>query len=1791
MKIIIFCLLLYSTSGFTKPTDLDKDPHEGKETIPEVNVPSINFQDNALASTKTIAETYFEKRIIHRPKVEVNQYLGDLITSFTIPLPKGFHSLSGLNFKYNSSQFYNYGYGIGISLDYPKMEIDGFNGELRILAGQNAGELTPRPDLSDLAGERVKKICTVLSLNCDLVQKDFYLNRIGEDSALYVRFKSNNLIKYAQIKEDGETWVFNESGMPERVIPLRQKGIRIYSESGVLSKIEDLDSEWLVNFNYLEDSSVTRSYNGQFRDLIKGLKNIEIAQSGKKLLYDFKYSDEYLVKVSEKNALKVIFAGQYRFPDGNSYNVKQEMTEIKSSEGAVIGYDSNLAQLKWHHTNAKEMIFYVDLNGDYYLDKIAVNQEEIINKANAILKNYRPVLNKRSRSYLPPKTLKEFTDELNSIKQEMTISIAVNENGSIVYKHDPALKIPANTIKFFNFSPEQKNYTEETEFGSWNITYYDAGIKLAMIPKFIDVDNNGKKDLLFCNYIDEKKNQLELGGNFKGKSQNSMVMSYFNFYARPASDNFLKGGNLVTAFLIYPDKARLNEAYLDRKNNKIGYVFNASKMNKVDFTNGIPCNQNTLPIDYNNDGVADLLTGNQVALMNESKETKVLNLSNDELKKIILPPRHDLKISEHPVELLNLKNDGTLEFVESIGNYVDYKGRELVYLKDNMAYKVKRKSPVKLLTREYVTFGGFVDVNYQYVAGSSLVESLQYNPKTTKSEASQKARTQPSYTKKYEYEGQKFHNELNIFLGHKSSKEILVQNQDTTIKMTEFDQDLQDGPLFYFWRARKNGRLLKQITFEGNGKALMSIENKYQDGLFVNGNRAFSYLSKTDKKILGHGQGLLSTQYEQSDPLRGLFFTKKIAKSITPASEHNNLTELDLNGDYYLLLKLNEKNTDKTGMKLSFDREYEYGEDGRLKRSRNGKKELIYDYDGYGRISRVQGENNKNALYEYYRNSPLVAKTSNGQHELNYKYDNVTNYISEFKKDQNSSYQYKWSTDEILLEVKKKNTMLYDMTPIYAENAYVITSGDIIRKYSLDGFGRVVEIERKTSDGPVVEKSVVLNSEGLSIREDLQSHSGMIQTKYDALGREVYQSLTGEFNNEGNPYGFKKISVYNDEGSVEITEDLSSKVQMKSTTFLNEKAEVTKVISPKENVSFSLNVMGQIKAVPEIGAIYKYDHYSTLASTEGLLPELRWAKMEQEYSPEIGEWKQVSGMIREDEFGQIILSKNNSETSTFVQRNIYEEGNLNKRDEYYNEVNSISSYEYDRENLLIKSHTHNLNKEFEYDALERIKNEKLVTAEGELELEYSFSDGVMSGLAPFIKKVFYDEEGLLSSVEFENGVYAEFQYDIFKKPIHLGYNLGNGTIQIDYNTDLGYGGQSKFYTNVEFLGLLKQKEKKFEYDKNLRLTKKTKWSLPMAGVFSTGSNLLKIPGLEFKHENDLISAIIDKDKGLYHNFVSPDKKWKGTCPEKFKSLDDCFIKKGVDEYISRGKYIRAIRVAGRILGVLYKNEFYPAITDHLGSVLALVSPDGKKLAFERVYSEWGEKEKVIGDKELEKNIPWAFAGLIQHPFLNGEILQSDTRIYIPALGIWSSADNLVKWSPNSLKGLPGNWNPILYASGDPVNNMDPSGHYSLSAADGAGFSMKFREELKVDSFNKWNSAEGRAYRTEAIKNLGKVSIVAVGGAATLVAGGPFLSAAGSAASKGLASLALAGSLEFNIARVTVGSWVARNPETVEKVISNGVSIVDREFFDGYGSPPSSGENYVDIVSAIKSVWDEIYGKN
>lgn len=1791
MKIsLLITLLIFSFSAFTKVTGPDEnDPgKDGNAQLPAIPDVQISGDSSTWSGSAKYTESYFDKRIVQRPKTEVNQYLGDLTTSFSIPFPKGFQSYQGLNFKYNSSQYLNIGYGIGLSLEMPKIQIE--QDELTI-TGVSAPGVLIKTSISNFGQERIKKVLAVLQLPTSSLS--YYLNQSGEDSSLYVQITSNSQVYFTQIKTNGETWIFNQNGNPTHVFGIKTQGLRIFYQKEHISAIKDMDALWALKISYSIDANKIQNYNGNLEDKVLGVKNIQMTQGDRTVTYNFSYNDEYLASVTVKGSIKKIFQAEYAFVSEKNFSTIQERNDVAFKANSALTYSSDLKQFEWINTSENSGTFYVDLNGDLYLDKIVLNIKEINTAAQAIFKAYKPKCDYDTMICIPGISKAQLEVLLNNIPQKLTTYIAINENGSLAYKEDTTLSIKENVIKFLKFTVNETTYKKS----AWEVHSLNAETKLLAIPKFIDIDNNGKKDIIICDNDSDLKNfDRSLSGIYAGQKQNSTAVAYYDFLTKNKDDIFQEKGSILSAFLVSSDRSALSKYSKDLENGKFHFVLNASKLTKVNFSEKLACNQYSMPIDYNNDGIPDLLTGNKVTLFAKPGNSKTIELTKEDVKKLFNTPSSDLPISSTPVEFIDLKNDGQLSFVEAFASYVDRQDRSLVYLQDGMRFKVRRPAPVKLMIKENVTFGGYSQVDYKYHNGSALVLSILFSPRPIigrdSAQYSSQITKQPTYKKVYEYGGSRISDQFNILLGHKDSKEsTYLENIDNAqmdlsrIQTSTFDQDFQNGPLFFLNRARKNGRVLKQETFEKDGSLVSSTTSIYAERKDLGENRTYSYLQQQKSFTKGNGKEELISSNEVSSPLLQLVYLTKKDISRSSSNIINSLSNYEINQDQYLVLLKSSQTFDENLKKLQFDVLMVYDRAGQLTTKKQAGIESYFSYDFLGRIAQTSDQRGKAAQYTYHLTTPLISDLKEDGISRHFDYDFVTNFVNMSSINSTTTY-YKWSTDEVLLsldlETDNKKVNLYHLTKNGLK--FEITVADSSREYSIDGFGRIIEVRKLSDEQTTIEKVVTYNDMDLPIRSLLPRFqedraSVVLSYEYDALGRQKNELLSGSWNNFN--VNFFKTSIYDNEGVFKQSESLNDAIIKKSTFWNNERGQVIAHKTPSESVNFSVSSLGQILGVKEIAAKYSYDEFGKLSST--VSTNLPWDEMFQQFSPLANKTSLISGDITYDAYNRVLLTKNSSLTAAFETSFSYEQGLPLSTKSLFDGKALLAQNTFDSNRHLIQKSFNNTRTSLNYDSFDRLQTENIQTGQANYNISYSFTEGQLASMAPFIKSIEYDAGQRPTLIEFNNKVILNFNYDLFQKidSIQMALN-GPKSVGIIYN-EMNNGKPSKLYSNVRFHGL-SQKNKTYSYSENLFLKKQPRLTNTSKNVSYAQSNLTELNGFHFDYENDLLVKISHPQYGTFKNFVSPDKLWKGTCPENFKSLNECFLKMNADEFQVQGKYTRAIRVQGKIIGVLYAGEFYPALIDHLGSLIALVSPNGDSLAFERVYNEWGEKESVLGDKDLERNIPWAFAGLIQHPFFNGEVLQSETRQYIPTLGLWGSADNLVKWKPNALQGLPGNWSPLLYASGDPVNFIDPTGHYNIAASDGASFSMKLREELKVDDFKKWNSAEGLAYKQQAQKNLGKVILGGAGALASASFGGPAL-ASGMA---GARIAVLTASLEVNAARVSLGMYVTKNPERTMDVVNSSLSMINDNFFNDYGFTPGLPNNTYEYFNSIKKDIENIY---
>jgi RHS repeat-associated protein len=114
--------------------------------------------------------------------------------------------------------------------------------------------------------------------------------------------------------------------------------------------------------------------------------------------------------------------------------------------------------------------------------------------------------------------------------------------------------------------------------------------------------------------------------------------------------------------------------------------------------------------------------------------------------------------------------------------------------------------------------------------------------------------------------------------------------------------------------------------------------------------------------------------------------------------------------------------------------------------------------------------------------------------------------------------------------------------------------------------------------------------------------------------------------------------------------------------------------------------------------------------------------------------------------------------------------------------------------------------------------------------------------------------------------------------------------------------------------------------------------------------------------------------------------------------------------------------------------------DVLSSVRLLTDPSGQILSSMR-YTPFGEVEATSGPNSV-----FGFTGEPSDP--SGDLLYLRTRFYHPALGRFLTPDSLI---PDPLNSQ--DWNRYAYVRNDPLNLVDPSGHWATVARAGVRIAL------------------------------------------------------------------------------------------------------------------------------------------
>jgi RHS repeat-associated protein len=118
--------------------------------------------------------------------------------------------------------------------------------------------------------------------------------------------------------------------------------------------------------------------------------------------------------------------------------------------------------------------------------------------------------------------------------------------------------------------------------------------------------------------------------------------------------------------------------------------------------------------------------------------------------------------------------------------------------------------------------------------------------------------------------------------------------------------------------------------------------------------------------------------------------------------------------------------------------------------------------------------------------------------------------------------------------------------------------------------------------------------------------------------------------------------------------------------------------------------------------------------------------------------------------------------------------------------------------------------------------------------------------------------------------------------------------------------------------------------------------------------------------------------------------------------------------------------------MLQGGNIYRIISDQLGSVRLVVNiTDSSDVLFAANYSAFGIQEVLVGVSEV---VPFGFAGGMFDEATG--LVRFGARDYDPVVGRWTAKD------PVRFEGRQTNL--YLYARGDPMNRLDPTGLYGTN---------------------------------------------------------------------------------------------------------------------------------------------------
>jgi hypothetical protein len=694
------------------------------------------------SAEKMSSELFDEKMgnsLLFSPGLEVNTNRGSLSTKVSIPIPSNLLKLNSLNLTYNSNKRMNSGYGIGWSLDLPRIIFSGyskFGSRLQITGSIGNSELV-----------KVDKVPVNLN-HVDSFKESskltFYRPSIDRTFVIIIK---NEEGEYLALMPNGKTWIFNKKGQPIGLVDMYGSQLTFSWEKGVLVKVLGPASRWEVNLNYLANHSLASSFHNEMRKRPQGVKSIQIVGEGEEINVLFEYKTEYLKKAYYKGGFGNIFEGSYKLY--SSTELDKISNELKASDNKTpiflnqldIGEEGKGADL----ITPEENTVYIDLNNDGKDDKIVFDFKKAKREIELYLKNVEYTVtgsSSESCHATPNASIADAKKFFRSRIYQAKTYMAHTLKGKTEYAIDNSLDI--GPLGLHSNEVEVVMGVTSTKKCK-NIEYFD----FTPFPNklnFLDVNGDGRRDIVYCPAISElDKKKVADGETFYSNAVLSILDLFKNKFTKEQDFNktLNHSGKKASVYFNLPDESKVNERWSEiqnfaEKDEVENFLLNLSKWEKTDLN--INCHQYSFFFDYNNDGLVDIINGKNIILMSSIGNVERVKLNDSEMKGLFeeVPD----KVENSSMLIADTNTNGKLEIIKA-KSLIDHplSGIRHIY-REGETSLITPSSKVELLHKVYSPFGGIKKINYSFEGGRWVIVEIETDPKS---------KEQSKFKKEFEY--------------------------------------------------------------------------------------------------------------------------------------------------------------------------------------------------------------------------------------------------------------------------------------------------------------------------------------------------------------------------------------------------------------------------------------------------------------------------------------------------------------------------------------------------------------------------------------------------------------------------------------------------------------------------------------------------------------------------------------------------------------------------------------------------------------------------------------------------------------------------------------------------------------------------------------------------------------------------------------------------------------------------------------------------------------------------------